>query len=198
MVMESKKNFIYLAVLVCCVTFVIKKCYSERVIYFSLERPQVTWFDKDYYYNISFKSKRLSRKDPVHYVTLNYTSMKVMDNNFTVSLYVYQLLSNKYKRSFVDIHLKLCDMFEFDEIIGDGLRTGYYRIPVKERVMAELKCPLPPGFYSYLNMKFGVSGLVATFPFEQGRVYVNVTDRGRVNGHGSIDFHLKTLRDSKK
>ncbi|XP_045779579.1 uncharacterized protein LOC123877117 [Maniola jurtina] len=198
MVIKFKKKLLYLAVLACCVSFLITKCLSKRMMYFSLERPQVTWFDKEYYSSVIFKSRRLSRNDPVHYVTVNYTSLKVMNNNFTVSLYFYQLLSNVYKRSFVDIHLKFCDLWEKDEIVGDAFRSGYYRVPEKERVLSVLKCPGPPGFYSYLNMKFRLTALMDTFPFQEGRVYVNVTDRGRPTGQGSIDFNIKALRNSKK
>ncbi|XP_045779578.1 uncharacterized protein LOC123877116 [Maniola jurtina] len=165
-------------------------------MYFSLEHPRVTWIDKEYFLNAAFKSRLRSRSDPIHYVTLNYTSVKVMDNNFTVSLYFYQLLSNVYKRSFVDIHMKFCDLMEKDEIIGDALRSGYYRVPEKERVMSVWKCPAPPGLYSYINMRFRLTALVDTFPFQEGRVYVNVTDRGRLTANGYIDFHIKALRSS--
>ncbi|XP_039760367.1 uncharacterized protein LOC120633995 [Pararge aegeria] len=175
-----------------------KQPQRRTMMFFSMERPQVLFFDKEYYSSVIFKSKLINRRDPIHYVTVNYTSKKVMNNDFEVSLYFYQLLSNVYKRSFVEIHYKLCDVLLKDPIVGEAFREGYYRVPEKERMLSVLKCPFPPGLYSYIDMRISLAALVDTFPFQEGRVYCNVTNKGRPTGRASLDFHIKPLPKTKK
>ncbi|XP_023943404.2 uncharacterized protein LOC112049657 [Bicyclus anynana] len=167
-------------------------------MYFSVERPIIQMIDRSYLPAAAFKSKLLSRRDPVHYVTVNFTIVNPLNNSYLISFYFYQLLSNVYKRSFVELHFKICDLLEKDEILGDALRQGYLNVPRAERLLPTLKCPLPPGSYSLLNMRFRLSALVETFPFQEGRVMFNVSEpRGKLICCATVDFQLKALPKPK-
>ncbi|XP_045454429.1 uncharacterized protein LOC123663840 [Melitaea cinxia] len=116
-----------------------------------------------------------------------------MDNTFSVSFYLYQLLSNEYKRSFVEFHINICDLFFKDKIIGKMVNEAYYRTPESQRPMKILDCPVLPGYYVFNDMKIGFIDIPESFPFPEGRVFGNITHEGRVVGSGQLDFVMKII-----
>lgn len=56
--------------------------------YFSLERPRVLYYNTEFITNITFKSQRVSRSDPVHYVNLTFNLNKILINEYKVRIYI--------------------------------------------------------------------------------------------------------------
>ncbi|XP_045782903.1 uncharacterized protein LOC123879303 [Maniola jurtina] len=192
--MSSKWKIIQIISTGCCLYAMINQCCSERKFYISLERPVIDFTDPKSVTNLVVKSKRLSRSDPVHYLTINLTTMVTFDKQFMVYFAFYELLSNVYKRSFVEWHNNGCEFLENDILLGSALRAVYYKY---NKDKGPLKCPMPPGNYSFPNMFISLSALLDKFPFQQGRVFVNVSRVRSVEERafcGHIDFQIKSFR----
>ncbi|KAJ8714845.1 hypothetical protein PYW08_004826 [Mythimna loreyi] len=99
-----------------------------------------------------------------------------------MDFYFYQFLSNRYKPSFVEMHFKLCDMMQSDQIFGSAML----------KAAGGQRCPYPPAIYDLTNMT--IPYVPKNFPFTKGRIYCNVSltegDVTTLVGYGSIDMEM--------
>ncbi|KAJ8712083.1 hypothetical protein PYW07_004925 [Mythimna separata] len=109
-------------------------CIDVEMSYFDTERPVVDWYDKTAFRYFILISKRLNRQDPRHYVEVRIHTLFTMSNKFKLDFYFYQFLTNRYRPSFVEMHLPFCDMMQSDTIFG----------PTMLRAMGDKTCPYPP------------------------------------------------------
>ncbi|XP_053619328.1 uncharacterized protein LOC128680308 [Plodia interpunctella] len=108
-----------------------------------------------------------------------------------VDMYIYELLTNVYKRSFVEFHFGICDLIKKDHFFGKPLNQG--------RALHET-CPFSPGPYSFYNMTVPVASIPLSFPFTKGRIYANISsaDSGVLIGSGHINMELKRCKPKRQ
>ncbi|XP_059057817.1 uncharacterized protein LOC131851344 [Achroia grisella] len=154
---------------------------TKRIQYFSTEHPTITYFDRDYLKFVNVSSRRRSRKDPFYYVDIHGTTLIDVGNNFTSNFYFYEFLTNQYKRGFIEMHIKVCDLILNNKFFGTAIKKNL------------AYCPLPAGDYHLYNMTIPIDQVPRGFPFTKGRIYVNgtVTDTNKVVVAGYIDLELK-------
>ncbi|XP_059057816.1 uncharacterized protein LOC131851343 [Achroia grisella] len=152
-----------------------------RIQYFSTEHPNITYWDTNYFEYVNVSSRRHSRKDPFYYVDIHAKTVVTIGNNFTGNFYFYEFLSNQYKRGFVEMHFKFCDLV---------LNNKFFGAAMKKNIKT---CPLPVGEHHLYNMTIPIEQVPRGFPFTKGRIYVNgtVTDTNKVVVAGYIDLELK-------
>ncbi|KAJ0174854.1 hypothetical protein K1T71_009962 [Dendrolimus kikuchii] len=165
-----------------------KPCPHPAVTYFSTEHPAIDYFDPKCFSSPSFSTRRRSRNNPIHYINLNYTTLMTMDNNIAIHFFLYEWLTNQYKRSFVEFHFLYCDLIKKDMFFGPTLR---------EQPTLQKPCPHPAGFYSLKDMSIPPVAVPANFPFRKGRMYSNCTYKEKVVARFHIDFELKTMKTDK-
>ncbi|XP_039762500.1 uncharacterized protein LOC120635550 [Pararge aegeria] len=170
----------------------INQCSGERKLYINLERPIVSYSNPKLVRNIVLKSRRLSRNDPLHYVTLNLTLLDTFDNKVKFNFYIYELLSNVYKRSFVEWHVAGCDFILKDSFLAPSVRATF------EKSGNKLTCPAPAGNYSLPNMSILITSIPKNFPFQTGRLYANVTRLDEMVIKCHIDFQIKSYNAEKQ
>ncbi|XP_061711111.1 uncharacterized protein LOC133520610 [Cydia pomonella] len=156
-----------------------------QIYYVSTEHINVTYFHPEYFVYFNATSARPGRWDPKYYVTFHARSLKVLDSNITVDIYFFEYRSNEYRRGFVEMHYKGCDLVMKDNFFGPALRAN---LP---------GCPIPPGEYWLTNMSIPDLPVLRTFPFRKGRIYVNATtvlgDVRVFNGYVDMEIKLKPL-----
>ncbi|KAJ8714849.1 hypothetical protein PYW08_004830 [Mythimna loreyi] len=155
-----------------------------KITYISVEHPQVTYYHPKYLTYANLTSVRYGRSNPVYYVGLNFVSLVPIDSNIYVDVYFHELLTNQYKRSFIEFHFNWCYLTEKDMFFGAALRAAGIN-----------NCPLPPGPYNLNNMTINPSVIPKGFPFTRGRIYANFTHlktKDRV-ADGYIDMRLATV-----
>ncbi|XP_049865530.1 uncharacterized protein LOC126366464 [Pectinophora gossypiella] len=138
---------------------------SECVTYLSVERPAVNYFNSAYITYIKLISKRYGRSNPVYYTSLLFDARVYFGNNVTIDFYFFEFLSNRYQRSFVEMHFKLCDMVHKDPFFGAPMRRGGLEKP----------CPWSPGKYHLYNMTVPSQAIPRGFPFRKGRIFANLS-----------------------
>ncbi|KAH9635949.1 hypothetical protein HF086_015523 [Spodoptera exigua] len=102
-----------------------------------------------------------------------------------IDVYFYELLSNQYKRSFVEMHFDWCYLVEKDLFFGAAVRAGGYKGG----------CPHPPGKVNLYNMTINPAYIPRGFPFTRGRIYANFSTtktKERV-AEGHIDMRIATV-----
>ncbi|CAH2095125.1 unnamed protein product [Euphydryas editha] len=160
----------------------------------SIVRTKVLYYNPTYSSYVTLTAKKYNRTNKLRFVTIKFDLLVPVDNTFMFDFYLYELLSNVYKRSFVEFHIGACDIFLKDNLVSSMVKEAYFRMPAELRPMKKFVCPLPPGNYSFLDMKLNLFVLPATFPFQEGRAYVNFTRRGQPIGSGYLDFIIKLLK----
>ncbi|XP_059057810.1 uncharacterized protein LOC131851337 [Achroia grisella] len=158
----------------------------KRITYFSTEHPRIVYYDTKYADYSNVTARRHSRKDPFYYVDFHINLLVPYGNNVTVSFYFYELLTNVYKRGFIEMHMGVCDLVLNDKFFGGAMRRNFNN--------AQIHCPFPKGEYHYYNMTIPIEQVPRGFPFTRGRIYCNVsiTNTDKVIGSGYIDLELKT------
>ncbi|XP_061711676.1 uncharacterized protein LOC133520973 [Cydia pomonella] len=82
-----------------------------------------------------------------------------------IDIYLYEFLSNEYRRSFVEMHYRACDFIMKDNTFGNIFAA---RMPEVFR-----KCPFPQAEYHLVNLSYPDVPLLKTFPFQKGRLFVS-------------------------
>ncbi|XP_026741720.1 uncharacterized protein LOC113503822 [Trichoplusia ni] len=137
--------------------------------YVALQRPRLLLCKTQYVENLTVTSLRYSRKDPLYYLVIEGKLMDVFGNNITVIFDFYQFSNNRYLPTYVGIREKMCDFVDKHNIFGVSLLKS----------LGNRTCPYHPGFY-HLNLTTATSLIPASFPYRQGRMYVNIS----LNSHG--------------
>ncbi|CAG9793185.1 unnamed protein product [Diatraea saccharalis] len=126
------------------------------------ERGNVTsWSDKYLYYARGYVT-RTSRKSP-YYINVEGKTKHTWGNNVTAHLIFYEYLHNEYRRTFIEAHLRGCDVVNKDPFIGQLLRDRGY------------SCPHPPADFHLLNITVPMDAFRYTIPFEKFRVEAELT-----------------------
>ncbi|XP_073961957.1 uncharacterized protein [Choristoneura fumiferana] len=149
--------------------------------YILTQRPAVTYFNKTYIAYIKVSSQRHGRSNPLYYVDIHYKSVVPFDNEFKVDFYFFELLSNEYRRGFVEMHFKWCDLIHKNPFFGAPMRQGKLLKP----------CPYPPDVYDMYNMTIPSLAIPPGFPFTKGRIFANVSHHGNAVYCGHMDMELK-------
>ncbi|XP_073945794.1 uncharacterized protein [Choristoneura fumiferana] len=127
------------------------------------ERASVIYYNKSYLYNASASVRRYSRRS-TYYLNMEGVTKHTWGNNVTVHLIFYEYLHNEYKRSFVEMHFKGCDMIKNDPYVGGAIAAITARIG--------LPCPAPAGFYKLMNITIPAEDFPNVWPFEKCKVEV--------------------------
>ncbi|XP_052751059.1 uncharacterized protein LOC128200747 [Galleria mellonella] len=134
---------------------------TKTIQYFSTERPSVYFLDTQHieYFNIS--SRRHGRNDPFYYVDIHLCLHVAWGNNYTVSFYFYEFLTNQYKRGFIEMHTKVCDLIH---------KNNFFGAPMRKYFPSE--CPIPGGAYHLYNMTIPIEQVPRGFPFTKGLFFI--------------------------
>ncbi|KAL4705178.1 hypothetical protein ACJJTC_018424, partial [Scirpophaga incertulas] len=158
---------------------------AEKIRYISTEHPSVLYYNPKYFAYANLTSQRYGRTNPFYYVGFHYENLVPMSNNLTVHFYFLEYLSNVYKRSFVEMHFKFCDLIHKDNFFGAPMRQG--------KLLGS--CPYPPGKYNLYNMSIDIRVIPPGFPFTKGRIFANLTGTHNKDlwGNGYIDMEVKEI-----
>ncbi|CAH0718733.1 unnamed protein product, partial [Brenthis ino] len=115
-------------------------------------RVRIVYMNEKYLYNYSCVVKRYSRTSP-HYINVESTLKKEWNNNVTINLIINEYLHNEYRRSFIGLHYKYCDLLNNANL---GASIAAYGI----------KCPLavPKNYQRYIRQMQYDKGLPQRFP----------------------------------
>ncbi|KAJ0174853.1 hypothetical protein K1T71_009961 [Dendrolimus kikuchii] len=160
-------------------------CWICCITYISVEHPSVTYLDTNYIPFAALTTKRYGRQNPVYYVGFNFSTTVPMDNNIVCEFYFYEFLSNVYKRSFVQIIRKFCDLLENDIFFGPA---------IKQQECFKGPCPFPPNNFVLVNMSIPPTSIPPSFPFKKGRILLNMTMAKRTIASGYIDMEIRELK----
>ncbi|KAI8432424.1 hypothetical protein MSG28_004818 [Choristoneura fumiferana] len=142
--------------------FVIAVIHHVWVLQVIPERTNVLWTNEKYVSDVKFYVKRYARRG-LYYINLEGTTKHVWANNISAHLVFYEYLHNEYKRSFVEMHFKFCDLLRKDPYIGKALlATG-------------ITCPLPAGEHKLNNITVPTDHFPNVVPFEKFKVDINIT-----------------------
>ncbi|KAJ0174851.1 hypothetical protein K1T71_009959 [Dendrolimus kikuchii] len=158
------------------------------ITYLSTEHPTVTYVDNKIASNVSFTATRYARKNPVYYLGLSFNLLVPVGNNISMDFYFYEFLSNVYKRSFVEMHYKLCDLITKDIFFGAALR---------QNPKFAKGCPLLPNNYNMVNMSIPPTSIPSSFPFRNRRIALNITRFKRLIAAEHIDMEIKKFRKKR-
>ncbi|KAI8439118.1 hypothetical protein MSG28_012976 [Choristoneura fumiferana] len=119
---------------VVCYSTLLVLCGAKIIRYILTEHAVITHLNSSYVCYTNFTSKRHGRRSPMYYVDIHYRSLVPFDNTFKADFYFYEFLSNEYRRGFVEMHFKWCDLIHKDPFFGAAMNQGKFRRP----------CPFPP------------------------------------------------------
>ncbi|XP_047994536.1 uncharacterized protein LOC125232799 [Leguminivora glycinivorella] len=125
------------------------------------ERTEVEYANEKYLYNLSTRVVRYGRRS-AYYYNLVAGLRHTFGNNITINLLFYEGQNNQYKRSLVEIKLKLCDLFQRDQYFGK-MFSQILRKHGKS-------CPFPPGLYEFLNTTLPSEKFPNILLFEKGKI----------------------------
>ncbi|XP_073962948.1 uncharacterized protein [Choristoneura fumiferana] len=135
-----------------------------KIYYVDVEALNLTYWNPKYYRDCNATAKRFGRNDPIHYIHIHGETLVPLGNNVLVDVFVHEFLSNEYRRSFVEMHYKLCDLLLRDNVFGQYINKDLPKT-----------CPIPKGVYHLTNMSIPDLPLLKTFPFQKGRVFAHTT-----------------------
>ncbi|XP_041982464.1 uncharacterized protein LOC121735635 [Aricia agestis] len=158
---------------------------STAVLYMECQHATVVYYDRNYLSDVVFTSKRYKRENPIYFQTVSGKLLKYADNSYTLHFYIYELLSNTYKRSFIEVNANFCDFMSKDNIFSRSLKSANFKLFTQ--------CPIPPGEYHLDNMTTPFGPFLKGFPFKQGRIYFNVTRNDKVLASAYADMRIKEM-----
>ncbi|CAH2095131.1 unnamed protein product [Euphydryas editha] len=120
----------------------IATVYQGAVL--SIERTKWVFYNRTYAKDVIVTAKKYNRTNKLRFVTIKFDLLVPIDNTVMCNFYLYELLSNVYKRSFVEFHIAACDVLTKDNLVGAMLKEAYFRMPAELRPMKLFVCPLPP------------------------------------------------------
>ncbi|XP_045785519.1 uncharacterized protein LOC123881036 [Maniola jurtina] len=126
-------------------------------VQFVPERVKVVYMNEKYFYNYTWAVKRYSRNSG-YFINIEATIKKEWNNNVTFNLIFNEFLHNEYRRSFVELHYKFCDLLKYEKFIGH--RVLEYGI----------KCPLVADTYRFINLTIPLEEFPSVFPYERARI----------------------------
>ncbi|XP_059057815.1 uncharacterized protein LOC131851342 [Achroia grisella] len=136
----------------------------QRIQYFSTEHPKIYYLDTNHIEYANVTARRHGRKDPFYYVDIHARTHVALGNNYTAHFYFFEFLSNQYKRGFIEMHFRYCDLILNNKFFGAAMKKNLPAI-----------CPFPKGEYHLYNMTIPIEEVPRVFPFTRGRIYVNLT-----------------------
>ncbi|CAH0669159.1 unnamed protein product [Spodoptera exigua] len=152
------------------------------------ERTDIVFYNKTYVEDTpTFNVRRNARKGD-YVVNLKFETKVKFGNEVLVDIVFYQFLNNEFKRSFPEMHYKLCDLINEDPYIGDSIREAGLK-----------SCPIVPGKYALMNIGFNRI-IPSVWPFEKGMVEftISLTDPKAIIGKGQLVTTFKEERPKKK
>ncbi|XP_073961958.1 uncharacterized protein [Choristoneura fumiferana] len=96
----------------------------EKKLYMAAERPVVTFINRNYISYANITSFRYGRRNPQYYVNLHMSTTFTVGNNVTVSFWFYEYYSSQYRRSFLEMSFKWCNLVYKDTFFGPALRRN--------------------------------------------------------------------------
>ncbi|XP_061383557.1 uncharacterized protein LOC133320174 [Danaus plexippus] len=126
------------------------------------ERTKLVYVNEKYFYNFSVNVKRYSRASP-YYLNLEITTKQTWTNNVTMHFSFNEYLHNEYRRSFVDLRHRFCDLVKYDKFIG----------PVMKHVGFD--CPMPARTLRITNFTMPLDIFPNVLPFEKCRFDAGAT-----------------------
>ncbi|XP_013140762.1 PREDICTED: uncharacterized protein LOC106105082 [Papilio polytes] len=159
-----------------------RRTENKKIKYISLERPVVLYYNKKFVSFFNTTARRYSRDDPKYYISGHGDCMVPLDNRILVDIVFYKSSGNTYKRTFFELHYKLCDLLNKDTFLGSSIKKGTFKGP----------CPFPAGTYHVENVTIPIENVPVSLPLKKGRICVNTTYvTGESMGSGYIDIEIK-------
>ncbi|XP_050561589.1 uncharacterized protein LOC126912622 [Spodoptera frugiperda] len=152
------------------------------------ERTDIVYYNKTYIEDTpTFNVRRSARKGD-YVVNLKFETKVTFGNEVLVDIVFYQFLNNEFKRSFPEMHSKLCDLINDDPYIGDSVREAGLKT-----------CPIVPGKYALMNIGFNRM-IPSVWPFEKGMVEftIRLDDPKAIIGKGQLITTFREDRPKKK
>ncbi|XP_052737842.1 uncharacterized protein LOC112054865 isoform X2 [Bicyclus anynana] len=152
-------------------------------VHFIPERVKVVYINDKYYHNYTYSVKRYGRNSS-YYINMEATLKEEWNNNVTVNLIFNEFLHNTYRRSFIELHHKFCDLLKDEK---------FYAPTILEY---GIKCPLVPGTYRLMNLTIPLAEFPSVFPFERARVDIEstVSDTGELMSKVYLYCSFKNIR----
>ncbi|XP_050550037.1 uncharacterized protein LOC118267729 isoform X2 [Spodoptera frugiperda] len=144
------------------------------------ERGSITYVDDKYFYNASLSVRRNGKRGE-YIVNVDLFGKHTIGNNVTIDIIFYEYLHNEFRRSFVEMHFKTCDMIQKDPFVGLIIRKS-----------GLVTCPIPAGKISLKSMSLDVE-LPSVWPFEKGKGEMIATDNanGKMMIRGELVLTFK-------
>ncbi|XP_053608962.1 uncharacterized protein LOC128674467 [Plodia interpunctella] len=163
----------------------LKECPLKPSLQIIPERSEVYYVNEVYVTNVTLNVRKLGRRGAT-IVNLYFTLLYEVGNNVTVDIIFYEYLHNEYKRSFVEMHFQVCNMYQEDIYVGMALRNAGLK-----------ECPLKPGSYAFANMTIpNVEKFPYVWPFEKAKVTAIISNpkTGVTIAKGSITILFKNKK----
>ncbi|RVE43164.1 hypothetical protein evm_012181 [Chilo suppressalis] len=126
------------------------------------ERGNVTKWSPKYFHYVRMYVSRISRRSP-YYLNLEAHIKQGWANNVSVDIILYEYLHNEYRRSFVEIHNRACDLVHRDLVVGQMLKN------------IGINCPATAGEYVLNNLTLPMPNLKFEAPFFKFRADIEIT-----------------------
>ncbi|CAH2266415.1 jg1012 [Pararge aegeria aegeria] len=136
-----------------------KKLPFTLGVQFIPERVKVVYTNPKYFHNYTYSVKRYGRKSG-YYINIESTLKQEWNNNVTLHLIFNQYLHNEYRRSFIELHYKFCDLLKDEKFFAPRI------------IQYGIKCPLPIGTYRFMNLSISLEEFPSVFPYERARIDV--------------------------
>ncbi|KAF9424213.1 hypothetical protein HW555_000606 [Spodoptera exigua] len=144
-------------ILVLCLLTVVIHCI--KII---PERSSVTYVNDVYFSDVALTVRRNGKRGD-YIANLDLNAKYAVGNNVTIDVIFYEFLHNEYRRSFVELHYRACDLILKDAYLGLIIRKA-----------GLVTCPIPVGKLSLKNVTFDID-LPSVWPFEKGKGEMIVT-----------------------
>ncbi|XP_039747191.1 uncharacterized protein LOC120624612 [Pararge aegeria] len=151
-------NTIYIFFVLSAISIYVTYCGVQ----FIPERVKVVYTNPKYFHNYTYSVKRYGRKSG-YYINIESTLKQEWNNNVTLHLIFNQYLHNEYRRSFIELHYKFCDLLKDEKFFAPRI------------IQYGIKCPLPIGTYRFTNLTIPMEEFPSVFPYERTRIDIEST-----------------------
>ncbi|XP_060801136.1 uncharacterized protein LOC132901922 [Amyelois transitella] len=119
------------------------------------QRVEVIKTNSKYLKNFSAYVRRHS-KDSIYYIDISGESLCIMDNNITMSIDFFEVLSGRFVPLPFRLEFKLCDFLLKDLFLGQSVR---------KQLGENMTCPLKVGKYEHNSLSFDEMDFPFDIPF---------------------------------
>ncbi|KAL0818675.1 hypothetical protein ABMA28_008026 [Loxostege sticticalis] len=113
------------------------------------ERATLEYANEKYVENVSVFITRYGRRSP-YYMNILGRNKHTWTNNVTINVVFFEYLHNEYRRSFVELHFRLCDMLNSDPYVGAMVAKAGITCPAYSKMQYLVNMTVPTADFKYL------------------------------------------------